>query len=65
MQHVQGVIFLVLAVNSDWFQILQNYTLTQPPFLCVLALDKCMKLTGAIHAIHTASVNICIVGGSL
>ena len=37
MQHAQYMLlFLVLAVNSDWFQILQSYT--THPFLCTLDL---------------------------
>ena len=32
MQHVQYVLlFLVLVANSDWFQILQSYTLLLKP----------------------------------
>ena len=42
MQYEYVLLFLVLAVNSDWFQILGSYTLLlQPPTLMWSYLPKC------------------------
>ena len=52
---LQSILFLVLVVNSNWFQIIRSYILLLKPPVLLCALGHVKGLLYSVRMIHVSS----------